>query len=106
MAAITRFFLSEKAERWFTWITRAVTLVLIPAAVWCMTYLKTSLLAHGNIHFVSREEFMPVKNSVVELTSQTNVTISSLMVIRSDLAHIQESLKEIKTDIREVRSRK
>ena len=106
MASITRFFLSEKAERWFTWITRAVTLVLIPAAVWCMAYLKSSLVAHGNIHFVSREEFMPVKNGVAELTSHTNVTISSLLVIRSDLAHIQESLKEIKTDIRDVRSRK
>ena len=102
---LTHFFKSEQTELWFRWASRLAALVLVPVAIGCAAYLKTTLVAHGNIYFVSREEFVPLQKSVAELTSHTNAALSSLLVIRADLNHIQDSLRDLKTDVRDLRSK-
>lgn len=64
------------------------------------------VIYYGGFYFVTHKEFVPVQQAVQELVIQTNTAAANQQIIVNNMAHIRESLVELKMDIRDLRNKK
>ena len=122
MQKLEKILANPKVELWLKWTSRFVTIVLIPVCIWVVAWIKSTLLAHGNEHFVSREEYKYVPNNITDISNRVVVIENARWkkedqekfvreseidraVVKSQLADIMETLRHLREDIKEIRTR-
>ena len=121
MNTIEAILNNKRFELWLKWITRFITIILIPACIFATTWFKAEIVAHGNEHFVPKTEFKYIPNNITDISNRlvhveankwkrdeqekfVRQSELDIAILKKQVSDIAEVLKELKGDIKELRT--